>query len=48
MNAQIRNAAADRLFLHTSVDDIIDHDWAKPIAELKPVVKTLRRILGVV
>jgi hypothetical protein len=47
LNVQVRNAAADGLFLYTSVEDIIDLDWTKSAAELKPVVKTLRKTLGV-
>ena len=48
MNAQIRNTAADTLFLHVSAEDMITCNWARPTAELKPAVRTLRKSLKVV
>jgi hypothetical protein len=48
MNVQIRNAAADTLFLYVSPEDMITCNWARPTAELKPVVRTLRKSLKVV
>jgi hypothetical protein len=48
MNVQIRNTAADILFLHLSPEDMITCNWASPTAELKPAVRTLRKSLKVV
>ena len=48
LNVQIRNTAADVLFLHTMAEDMIVCDWARPTVELKPIVKTLRKTLDVV
>jgi len=47
MNVQIRNMAADTLFLHVSAEDMITCNWAKPTAELKPAVRTLRKSLKI-
>jgi hypothetical protein len=48
MNIQIRNTAADTLFFHVSPEDMITCNWARPTAELKPAVRTLRKSLKVV
>jgi tubulin-specific chaperone D len=48
MNVQIRNTAADTLFFHVSPEDMITCNWARPTAELKPAVRTLRKSLKVV
>ncbi len=45
---KIRNAVADTIFLHTEAEEMVAIDWSRPTAELKPVVKSLRKTLGVV
>lgn len=45
---QVRNAAADGLFLVTSLDDFRQVNWANAPKNLKPVVKDIREQLGLI
>jgi len=43
---QVRTAAAETLYLHTSEEDLLKWDWTRSTAELKPAVLGLRKTLG--
>lgn len=44
---QIRNAAADLLYLDSTSDILASCDWNAPVSKTKPVVIELRKHLGV-
>ena len=45
---QIRNTAADLLYLDSPSPILASCDWNAPVAQTKPVVLDLRKQLGVV
>lgn len=49
MNAdecQIRNAAADEMYINSEDGELLGVDWSKPVNELKSIVHEMRLRLG--